>query len=132
RLGTGFLGGEALGIGSRPLLAALGFPYFDRGEDALDETFAVTLQRLLDAADVDEVAADADDHAGMAPSTSARASSISRRMMAMLSARPMKIASPIRKWPMLSSAISGMRAIGLTVSKDRPCPAWTSMPRLRP
>ena len=37
-------------------------------------------------------------------------------MRAMAAGRPMKIASPIRKWPMFSSAISGMAAIGLTVA----------------
>jgi hypothetical protein len=30
--------------------------------------------------------------------------------------RPVKIASPIRKWPIFSSASSGMAAIGPTVS----------------
>jgi hypothetical protein len=30
--------------------------------------------------------------------------------------KPTKIASPIRKWPMFSSAICGMAAIGLTVA----------------
>src|SRR5882672_7605504 len=62
RLGAGFLGGEALGIaggaaGPRLRLAPLGL-----GEQALGEAAAETLQRLLDAADVDDVAADAEDH----------------------------------------------------------------------
>ena len=34
----------------------------DVGEDARDEALAIALQRLLDAPDVDQVAADADDH----------------------------------------------------------------------
>ena len=46
----------------------------------------------------------------------ARASSINRRIRRIASARPTKIASPIRKWPMLSSATCGMAAMGFTVS----------------
>ena len=44
---------------------------------------------------------------------------------------PTKIASPIRKCPILSSTISGSAAIASAVSKLRPCPAWTSRPSLR-
>jgi hypothetical protein len=45
-----------------------------------------------------------------------RASSIRRRISAMAGARPCMIASPIRKWPMLSSTSSRMAAMGPTVS----------------
>ena len=47
-----------------------------------------------------------------------------------LASSPVKIASPIRKWPMLSSAICGMAAIGMTLSKVSPWPACGSMPFL--
>ena len=48
--------------------------------------------------------------------SSARASAIRPRMVSTVSRRPRKIASPIRKWPIFSSAISGMAATGFTVS----------------
>ena len=50
----------------------------DLGEAALDEALAEPLERLLDAADVAEVAADADDHPR--PSAIVRPSSIAARM----------------------------------------------------
>ena len=56
RLGAGLLGGEALGVGGRAPCPALGPGLLDLGEDALDEALAIALQRLLDAADVDQVA----------------------------------------------------------------------------
>src|SRR5262245_14294364 len=62
RLGAGLLGGEALGVGRRPGGAAVGFPPLDLGIDALRETLAEALQGPLDAADVDDVAAHAEDH----------------------------------------------------------------------
>ena len=42
--------------------AAVGFLLLDIGEDALDELVAEAFDRLLDAPDVDDVVADADDH----------------------------------------------------------------------
>jgi hypothetical protein len=56
-----------------------------------------------------QVRTDADDHSG-SPHPSGP------HPLDGLGPRPTKIASPIRKWPMLSSAISGMAATGLTVS----------------
>src|SRR3989304_3877533 len=61
------------------------------------ERAACERERLLDAPDVDKVGANAQDHAGL------RALSISARMRLIASTRPSKIASPMRKWPMLSS-----------------------------
>ena len=60
----------------------------------------------------------------------ARPRSIAARIRRTASARPTKIASPIRKWPMLSSTISGSAAIRSAVMKSRPWPAWTSRPAL--
>ena len=62
RLGTGLLGGEALGIGGGALGALLGFADLDIGEDAVDEARPETGEGFLDAPDVDHVIADADDH----------------------------------------------------------------------
>ncbi len=54
--------------------------------------------------------------AAPAPKASRRAASISSRMRRMAGSRPVKIASPIRKWPMFSSITSGIAATGRTVS----------------
>src|SRR5205814_3354686 len=126
RLRESFLGGEALrqrpgdGVGARGGLGALG-----RGEDSGEEPVAPAIERVLDPLDVAQVRADADDHA-VVP----RALSISSRMWRTLKSRPVKIASPIRKWPMLSSASCGMAATGTTLSNVRPWPACASMPFL--
>ncbi len=72
RLGAGLLGGEALGVGGGAHPPPLRFPPLDVGEDAADEALAVALERLLDAPDVDQVAADADDHDAAAFAGSAR------------------------------------------------------------
>ena len=45
-----------------------------------------------------------------------RAASIRRRISRIAGSSPTKIASPIRKWPMLSSRTLGMAAIGPTFS----------------
>src|SRR5947209_15070201 len=108
RLGAGLLGGEALGVGGGALGAAVALGLLDPGEAASDEAGAEPIQRLLDALDVAEVAADADDHA--------RPSSIAARIRRMLSAKPTKIASPTRKCPMLSSTICGSAEISRAVS----------------
>src|SRR6185437_9837970 len=112
RLGAGLLGGEALGVAGGPVVLALGAGAFDLGEDAVREALAVALQGLFDPPDVGEVGAQADDHAAFTD----LASSISARMRWMAGPRPMKMASPIRKWPMLSSISSAIAATGFTVS----------------
>ena len=58
----------------------------------------------------------------------ARPRSMAVRIVFTASARPENTASPIRKWPMLSSTISGSAAIASAVAKSRPWPAWTSRP----
>ena len=109
RLGAGFLGGKPLGVGGgapgprfRPAL-------FGLGEAAIDESPAEAFDRPLDSPYVAEIAADPDDHRRR--SVGARPSSIAARIDFTVSARPTKIASPIRKWPMLSSTTCGRPAI---------------------
>src|SRR5690606_35100699 len=76
------------------------------GEAPLLEALAEAVQRRLDAPDVRQVGADPDNH--VRPPCSATASSMADRMRRMAASRPTKTASPIRKWPMFSSTISGM------------------------
>ncbi len=59
-------------------------------------------------------------HAAPSPKASRRARSMISRMRRIDESRPEKIASPIRKCPMLSSITSGKAATGATVSKVRP------------
>ncbi len=63
RLGSGFLGGEAARI-ARPAgqAAAIAAPPLVLGEDAVEEALAKAGDRLLDPANVDEIAADTEDH----------------------------------------------------------------------
>src|SRR4029079_8390892 len=112
RLGAGLLGREPLGVAGRGIELALGARPLDLGEHPMGEPIAEAVQALLHPADVGEVRAQADDHAAFP----ARASSIRARIRRMAGPSPMKIASPIRKWPMLSSTSSGMAAIAQTVS----------------
>src|SRR5665213_288415 len=130
RLGAGLLGGEALGIAGDSVGARVGTLALDGGKDAFEEALAIALDGALDPPDVDEIAAEAEDHQALrAPWLSARALFINARMRFTALSRPLKIASPTRKWPMLSSTIVGMAAIAPTVSKPRPWPAWHSSPR---
>src|SRR5690606_8682526 len=128
RLRAGLLRGKALGIGGRPLLAPLRTGLLGLGEDARHKAFAEARERALDAADIDDVGSDPEDHA----TASERAASIARRMRRIDSSRPTKIASPTMKWPILSSTTSGIDATGPTVSKERPWPAWISSPSEAP
>src|SRR3546814_18667878 len=66
----------------------------DGREHPVDEALAEAVERFLDSLYRTEVRSKADDHA--------RTASISPRMCRTLSASPMKIASPTRKWPMRS------------------------------
>src|SRR5262249_23030490 len=122
-LGAGLLGGETLSVGLGPSGPALGFCPLDRGEDASEKALAVPLDRAFGAADIDEIGAHTKDHA--------RPRSIAARMVFTASARPQETASPIKKWPMLSSTTSGSAAIASAVAKLRPWPAGTSRPRRR-
>src|SRR5882672_678085 len=128
RLRAGLLGSEALGVAGGAVGAAVGFLLLGLREDAIGEAGAEARQRPLDAADIDDVAADAEDHALLSPADSARALSMRARMRRMALSRPPKIASPTRKWPMFSSAMVAMAATGPTVSKVSPWPAWHSSP----
>src|SRR5215208_6607979 len=98
-----------------------GFPPLGIGEHAGEELLAPPIERPLDPLDVAQVRADPDDH---------RAASIRSRILRTLSLSPVKIASPIRKWPMLSSASCGTAATGTTLSNVSPWPACGSMPFL--
>ncbi|CAD5254259.1 hypothetical protein BOS5A_200102 [Bosea sp. EC-HK365B] len=62
RLRAGLLGCEATGIGGRARGSAIGFRLLARSEDALREALAKAGERVLDAADVAEIGADAEDH----------------------------------------------------------------------
>src|SRR4051812_21057781 len=123
RFGESFLRSKALGQrAGGGVRAGGGFAPFCLGKHTVEEPVAPAVERILDALDVAQVRADADDHR--------RASSISSRIRRTLASRPVKIASPTRKWPMLSSTICGIAAMGTTLSKVRPCPACGSMPFL--
>src|ERR1700680_4431846 len=128
RLGAGFLGGEALGIGLDPAAPPLGARPFCRREDAVDEAIAVALDHFGDAAHVGNVGADAEDHPPAPPLR--RPWFIIACILRTTASRPSKIASPIKKCPILSSAISGKAAIVAAVTKSRPWPAWSSRPTL--
>ena len=69
--------------------------------------------RLLDAADVDQVGAEAEDHRCDHAARLVHQRAHCRRME--MASRPTKIASPIRKWPMLSSRIWGIAAMGFDI-----------------
>src|SRR5262249_22537517 len=88
-LGTGFLGAKALGVRGGARGAPVRFLPFDGGEDALDEAVTILFQNLLDATDIDKIAAQADDHA--------RASFMILRISLIESSSPPKIASPMIK-----------------------------------
>src|SRR5579885_1009114 len=128
RLRARLLRGESLGIARRPLRPAVGACPLGGGEDALEEALAEALDRALDAADVDEIAADADDHRPAPARALARASRISARIRRTAACIPPKFALPIMKWPIWSSTMVGIAATGPTVSKSSPCPAWHSSP----
>src|SRR6185312_1598440 len=117
RLGARLLGGIALGVARRAVGPVIGAPALLRREDALEETLAEALDGALDAADIDEVAAEAEDHQALrSPCAVARALSMAARIRLMALSRPLKIASPTRKWPILSSTMVGMAATPATVS----------------
>src|SRR5258708_4681494 len=105
RLGAGLLRREALGIGAGSIRTGVGPGAFGLGETALFEALPIAFERRLDAPDVAKIIADADDHAAC-PRPLAIAAFTAR----MVSARPTKIASPMRKWPVLNSENSGTAA----------------------
>src|SRR4029078_3104090 len=103
RLGAGFLGREAFGVGRGTLGAAVGFLPLGLGEDAIEESLAVARDGAFDAPDIDHVVAETDDHHELPTLASvslcrrvSRAPSMSLRMRETLSAKPTKSASPTR------------------------------------
>src|SRR5439155_26394629 len=62
RLRARLLGGEPAGVARGGIGASIAFPPFGVREDAVEEAIAVTLDDLFDAADVDQITAEADDH----------------------------------------------------------------------
>ena len=107
RFGAGFLGGEALGIGFDGIRPPFGFVAFGRREDAAEKPLAVSLDDVGDPPHVDDIGTEADDHAP----AFLRPRSIAARMNFTVSESPSNTASPIRKWPMLSSTTCGSEAI---------------------
>ena len=108
-LGASLLGGKALGVRRGAPGACVRPALFDLGEAAVDEPLTEPVERLFDSPNVAKVAADPDNHRRR--SAGARPSSIAARIVLTVSARPTNIASPIRKWPMLSSTICGSPAM---------------------
>lgn len=116
RFGAGFLGREAFGKagpgpgpGQGQAISTLIW-----GENPAQKALAKAADQVLDTANIDKIGADADNHSVPAR-MGARAACISARMRAMAAGRPMKIDSPIRKWPIFSSRTSGIAAMGETV-----------------
>src|SRR5262249_33748210 len=108
RLGAGFLGREALGVGLDALPLALAARGLGLRKHALGEAPAVALDRLGDPPHVGDIGADTEDHARPAAT---RPSSIALRIVFTACAIPPNTASPMRKCPMLSSTTSGSEAI---------------------
>ena len=111
-LGARLLGREPLGVGGGAAGAPVRPALLDLSETTRDEPVPEPAEGLLDASDVAEIAADAYDHR----SAAARPSSIAERIALTVAASPTKIASPIRKWPILSSTISGRAEIARAVA----------------
>src|SRR6478735_8764877 len=101
RFGAGLLGGETAGVRRRAGGPAVAFGPLSGSEDPVGETVAEPFQRALDAADIAEIRPNSDDH----EPACARPSSMAMRMAFTVSSRPRKIASPMRKCPILSSTI---------------------------
>src|SRR5579885_42311 len=94
RLGARLLRREALGVGLDAILAAFGLRAFGFGEDAVEKAIAVPLDYLADTARVDDVVANAEDHAA-SPFARERPRSIAVRILRTMLSRPSKIDSPI-------------------------------------
>src|SRR5690606_12470906 len=101
---------EALGIGLRAARTAIRLGALQRGEDAVEEAIAMPREHCLNAAHVANIGAEADDHAAPFPART-RPRSIAAHTNSTVSSSPSNTASPTRKWPMLSSAISGKAAM---------------------
>src|SRR4029077_7497476 len=97
-LGAGLLRRKALGIGRSTLCPLVGFLALNRGEYSAEEAFAETLNASVDAAYVNQIGTQPDDHLA-AKRCRPRASSISARMRRMEFSRHMTIASTHKTRP---------------------------------
>jgi len=85
------LAAKTLGIASRAGGAALGFSLFDVGENTFYEAWPIAVEGLFHPSDVDEIAAQPDDH------DIPRARSMIARICLTAISSPVKTASPMRK-----------------------------------
>ena len=85
---------------------------FVGGKDLFKEAISKPRQRFLDAANVDNVVADAKD---LDAPALVRPAAIAARIFKTAGCNPAKTASPIKKCPILSSTICGNAAIALAV-----------------
>src|SRR5208282_4279810 len=128
RFGAGLFGREALGVALDSVSPVFGAGAFGRGKNPIDGAGAVPLGRFGKAAHVGDIGSDPEDHPSVPLLRLPR--SIAARILHTTAPSPSKMASPIRKWPILSSTISVKAAIFSTVIKSRPWPACTSRPTL--
>jgi len=114
-----FLGGIALGqragVSVASALAAFGLALLGFGENPPDKFIAEPRQGFFRCGGYRSGRCRCRGSCQLARLL-ARAASIAARMRSMAAAKPMKIASPTRKWPMFNSAMVAIAAIGPTVS----------------
>src|SRR5580704_7319019 len=108
RFRASFLGRKALGVSLESITPPVGQLPFDLGEHPVRETVAVALDHPGDAPRVADIGADTENHDALALR---RPRSIAARIVRTTDSSPSKIASPIMKCPIFSSAISGNAAI---------------------
>src|SRR5262245_35568104 len=84
RLGTGFLGGIALGIGRGTLSPSVRLAALDLSENSIRKPLAIALERLLDPPYINHVIAKANDHLRprLPGFTAGRAASAGGRLLA--------------------------------------------------
>src|SRR5690606_12961149 len=109
RLEDGLLGCITLGQIARRLRVGKIALHLVGGQDAPGEALALTPQYRLDTTDQHHIGAYTDDHRG------ASAPMISARISATAPARPENSARAMIAWPMLSSLIPGIAAMGSTL-----------------
>src|SRR5258705_4329178 len=107
RFGERFLGGEALGEIVRTQTVRGKAFHLGIDQDLAGETIAPAHERLLDAADLDDVGSEAEDHLA--------ASTIKRFISRTASRIPTNSARLTMAWPMCSSRRPGRRATGCTL-----------------
>lgn len=103
-LGERFFGGETFCQKTARICLGRIFKLFRGGENARGECFTMTFDRRLDARHADNVGTDADDHA------------VSNAFILRTAASsPIKTASAMMAWPMLSSTMWGIATMGRTL-----------------